>query len=274
MVVRGFTVTSANNRVRKLVLVAVCCIGLSGCKEVLFSGLQEIEANEMVAILAAAGVEASRERDKENVYSLLVAEEDVATATTLLRTQGYPQPKFQSLGEVFSAEGIVGTPFEQHVRYIHAMNEELSRTITSISGVKSARVFITSPPKDRYEREAPPASASVTINYEAGFDAEAEVSKIKTIVAHSVPNLDYDDVAVALFQALGPNVQANKPAQNDQTVHEAKLLPGELFAKGSGWVLPLIGSLSLLVAALIYLLRTRQVPAGVRRARGGGSGAE
>ncbi|NJM83866.1 MAG: type III secretion inner membrane ring lipoprotein SctJ, partial [Tabrizicola sp.] len=221
---------SAQHRIRKLALVTVCCLTLAGCKEVLFSSLEETEANEMVAILASAGVTAHRERDKDNIYSVLVEEEDIPTATTLLRAQGFPRPKFQSLGDVFTSEGIVGTPFEQQVRYIHAMNEELSRTISSISGIKSARVFITAPPKDRYEREAPPASASVTINYEPGFDAESEISKIKTIVAHSVPNLDYDNVAVALFEASGPAVQAKEPAAVDQKVYEARLVP-------EGWFL-------------------------------------
>jgi type III secretion protein J len=177
-------------RVLRLGVLGLSCLLLVGCKEVLFSNLEEIEANEMVAILAAAGLEASRERDKDNIYSLLVDEKHVATATTLLRNEGYPTPKFESLGDVFSAEGIVGTPFEQHVRYIHAMNEELSRTITSISGVKSARVFVTAPLKERFAREAPAASASVMINYEPGFDAEAHISKVKTIVAHSLPNLN------------------------------------------------------------------------------------
>jgi type III secretion protein J len=238
-------------------LVAVCCASLAGCKEVLFSGLEETEANEMVAVLAAAGVKSHRERDKDSIYALLVEEDDVATATTLLRTQGYPRPKFQSLGDVFSSEGIVGTPFEQQVRYIHAMNEELSRTITSINGVKSARVFITAPAKDRYESEAPPASASVTINHEVGFNAEAEVSKIKTIVAHSVPNLDYDDVAVALFAAGGPAVQVNEPAKDDYPVYEARLVPGAAFTTDAGWVLPVIGSLSLIVAGFLFLRAAR-----------------
>jgi type III secretion protein J len=249
-----------NHGMRKLAVTMACCLTLAGCKEVLFSGLEEAEANEMVAILAAAGLESGRERDKDNVYSLLVEGGDVATATTLLGNQGYPKPKFETLGGVFSAEGIVGTPFEQHVRYIHAMNQELSKTITSISGVKSARVFITAPPKDRYEKAAPPASASVTINHEPGFDAQADVSKIKMIVAHSVPSLDYDDVAVALFAVSGPVVEVNQPNEPVQTVRLASTIPGGSLASGTGGlgrVLSMVGLGSLIVAGLIFLARTR-----------------
>lgn len=252
---------------RRYALIGACCLTLAGCKEVLFSELGETEANEMVAVLAAAGVEASRARDKDNVYSISVEADSVATATTLLRQQGYPRPKFETLGDVFGAEGIVGTPFEQHVRYIHAMNEELSRTVTAISGVQSARVFITAPPKDRYAREAPPASASITINYEADFDAEASVSKIKTVVAHSVPNLDYDDVAVALFSGSGPAVQVSKPAQTQDRVVEAGVLPSVKMTpsdQDTSWLLPLIGTLSIALAVLMLLLRRAGISFGAQ----------
>ncbi len=214
----------------------------------------------MVAVLAASGVTAGRERDKDNIYAVLVYEDEVAAATTLLRSKGFPRPKFQSLGEVFTAEGIVGTPFEQHVRYIHAMNEELSKTISLIGGVKSARVLITAPPKDRYATEASPASASVMINHEHEFDADAEISKIKAIVAHSVPNLDYDDVAVVLFLAAGPSVTLNEPVEKGGEIFEAGvMMPVALLPAHNetivGWILPLIGTLSLAFAGLLMLLR-------------------
>ncbi len=188
-------------------LILVAALSLMGCKEVLYSGLDENQANEMVSALAASGVSASRERDKKGIYSVLVDETMVATSITLLKNQGLPRERFQSLGDVFSAEGIVGTPFEQQARFIHAMNQELSHTVTSIDGVRSARVLVTSPPRGRYEQTAPAASASVVIHYEADFDERKYVSTIKTVVAHSLPNLGYEDVAVAMFPAGGPAVE-------------------------------------------------------------------
>ncbi len=254
-----------SRKLNRLALVGLLCLAMAGCKEVLFSDLGETEANEMVAVLAATGVVASRTRDKDNIYSIEVEADAVATATTLLRQQGYPRPKFQTLGDVFGAEGIVDTPFEQHVRFIHAMNEELSRTVSAIAGVQSARVFITAPPKDRYAREAPPASASITINYESGFNAEASVSKIKSIVAHSVTNLDYDNVAVALFPAAGPAVHVNEQTTEQPTIYEAGLLPTGALPQHNGtadWLLPLLGTLSLSFAALLFLLNRAGISFG------------
>ncbi|MEL6639704.1 MAG: type III secretion inner membrane ring lipoprotein SctJ [Pseudomonadota bacterium] len=197
----------------KISLIALCLLAVSGCKEVLFSNLDEIQANEMVAVLAVAGIGSSRERDKDQSYSVLVEGAHVATATTILRNEGFPRKNYESLGDVFSAQGIVGTPFEQQARYVHAMNQELSHTISTIHGIQSARVLVTAPVRDRYAREDPKATASVTINYEPSFDAEHNVSRIKMIVAHSMSNLAYDDVALALFPTATPTVQVTEPKE-------------------------------------------------------------
>lgn len=172
---------------------------ISGCKEVLYSGLTEVEANEMVAVLATADIDARRSRDKKGVYELLIDRNDVAISTIVLKEAGLPKSKFQSLGEVFSASGIIGTPFEQQARYIFAMNEELSRTVTEIDGIDKARVSVNAPLPDRYNRDSNISTASVTIHYENGFDTESNIAKIKQIVAHSMPKLPYDNVSVVFF---------------------------------------------------------------------------
>lgn len=212
---------------RRIVAAAALCLALAGCKEELYSELDEAQANEMVSVLAASGIAAGRERD-DDVYAVLVEEADVAAAVTLLRTEGLPRARFQSLGDVFSSEGIVGSPFEQQARFIHAMNQELSNSVTSIHGVRSARVLITAPPKDRYARESPAASASVVIHHETNFDADAHVSTIKTMIAHSVPNLEYDAVAVALFPAAGPEFEPTTARPDQSPTRAAGLLPSAL----------------------------------------------
>lgn len=172
---------------------------LAGCKEVLYSNLTEASANEMVAHLDAAGIPATRRSDKDRVYVIMVEAAYVPAAITVLGNEGLPHKTFETIGTVFDAEGIVGTPFEERARFTFAMNEELAQTISSISGVRSARVHVMLPPTTRFERAAAPSSASVTINYEDNFDAPRHVPTIKNLVSHAVPDLAYDNVAVALF---------------------------------------------------------------------------
>lgn len=182
------------------------CLFLGACKEEIYSNLPEQEANEMTAVLEASGVSSTRKRDKDGAYGLLVEKDQIAAAITVLKAEGLPRQRFQSMGEIFDSGSIVGTPFEERARFIHALNEELSHTITSIDGVRAARVHIMIPERERYKQIQAPSSASVTIHFEPRFSAPEHVSTIKQLVAHSVPNLTYNNVSVALFKVGGAQV--------------------------------------------------------------------
>ncbi len=187
------------------VILLVALFAVAGCKEVLYSDLSEREANEMVAVLEAGGIAAGRERSKDGIYDITVDEALVASAVNLLQAAGYPKQRFQSLGDVFAGDELVGSPFNERARFMHAMNEELSRTIGEIEGVRSARVQVMIPAEDKYDPTPPAATASVAVMYDQRRDLSADVPVIKTLVAHSVPNLSYDNVAVALFPVTVPS---------------------------------------------------------------------
>jgi type III secretion protein J len=240
-------------------LLLVAALLLSACKEDLYTALPEREANEMVAVLAAQGIVSSRERDQDGAYALRVEAADVPAAITVLRDQGYPREAFQTLGDVFNTDGAFSTPFEQHSRYLHAMNQELSATITAIDGIRSARVLVTAPQRERFDREPPRATAAVAIHYEAGQDIRAMLPQIKTLIAHALPNLDYDDVAVALFEAGGPAVDTSPASRVADGTTAMSLFAGSgetLRALLNDRLFIVIASL-FLVFAVISLLQAR-----------------
>lgn len=174
---------------------------LTACKEELYSGLQESEANEMVALLARSDVSVTREREKKGTYSISVDGSSVALAIEILNANDYPRKKYETLGELFAPQGIVSTPFEQRARFIYALNQELSQTISSVPGVRKARVHIMIPEMDRFDKQAPQAQASVVIYHEPSAEMASSIPAIKQIVAHSVQYLAYEDVSLALFKA-------------------------------------------------------------------------
>jgi type III secretion protein J len=192
---------------RRIFFVFLAAFHLAGCKEVLYSGLSETQANEMVAALAQAGIPSWRSRDKGSQYELSVESDSIAISIVELNRLGLPREEFLSIGDVFGEGGIIGTPFEQQARFVHAMNQELSHTISLIPGVRTARVFVTMSQKDRFERETAEASASVAVYFEQDFDISAQVPKIKMLVSHSAGDLEYDKVSVALFPVV-PAVQS------------------------------------------------------------------
>ncbi|WP_051539637.1 type III secretion system inner membrane ring lipoprotein SctJ [Sulfitobacter sp. 20_GPM-1509m] len=195
----------------RFILALFLSFALLGCKEPLYSGLDESQANEMVAALQAANIEAGRLRDKDGLYTVTVLPNEVGIAVTLLRREGYPRPQFATLGDVFPDAGIVGTPFEERARFMYALNEELSHTVSEIAGIRNARVQVMIPPSPRYGDTLTPSSAAVAVHYEDGFDAAPLVPVIKSLIAHAVPNLEYDQVEVALFVAAGTRVPVPAP---------------------------------------------------------------
>lgn len=247
-----------------LSMLLVLVLGLtSGCKEVLYSDLAEREANEMVALLASSGIHAGRERDKKGIYAISVESVDIPAAVMLLKAANLPSEKFLDFADIFSAEGIVSTPFEQQALYIHALNQELSHTLTNLKDIRSARVLITSPPKGRYDREPPKATASVTLEHEQSASLVARVGVIKSIVAHSVPNLDHDDVVVALFPADGPVLRSKAGGIRAPSTVRASI--GGFASAGIGWrgVLMLLGGASF--CAILFLLFRKPAPRPTRR---------
>ena len=103
------------------ILMVAALLVTAGCKEVLYSGLSETDANEMATILEVSGIDASRKRDKDGVYEVWVAGDDVAAANSILVTNGLPRKQFARMDQVFDAQGLVGSPFEERVRYVFAL---------------------------------------------------------------------------------------------------------------------------------------------------------
>lgn len=205
------------------VLVAAILL-LTGCKEVLFSDLDELEANQMVAVLQAADVASTRRVNADGRYELLVEKAHIGASVLLLQNEGLPKQKFSTLGEIFADTGIVGTPFEERARFMHALNQELASTISAIDGVREARVHIVLPEQSRFDRAGKEASAAVAIYYRSDFEAQNIVPTVKTLLAHSVPELSYDDVAVSLFSASGAQLMVN----SQQSMGAVEASPGTI----------------------------------------------
>ena len=183
-------------------LLAMCLLltFVNGCKEVLYSQLAEQEANEMVAVLASNGVAVSK-TVTDKYWGIEVEGSQIPLAMQLLTREGLPRSRYASLGDMFKREGIVSTPTEERIRFIHGISQELSRTLSMIDGVLAARVHIVLPHNDPLADRAKPSSASVFIRHRADIDLQASLTSIKSLVVRSVEGLSHDSVYVTLFAA-------------------------------------------------------------------------
>ena len=171
---------------------------LSGCQSDLYTGLGEEDANEMLALLMHDGLSAAKVRAKDGTDSIMVEQQQFATAVDILKAHGLPRTKFSSINDVFQPSGLIASPVQEQARYLWAIGQELSKTVSEIDGVLTARVQVVLPDNDLMKREATPSSASVFIRYDEESQVSGLVSQIKSLVANSVQGLTYDKVSVTL----------------------------------------------------------------------------
>ncbi|RDJ04495.1 type III secretion system inner membrane ring lipoprotein SctJ [Rhizobium grahamii] len=188
---------SLARRLRHCAVLALL-LAVSGCKADLYTKMQEREANEMLALLLNNGVDAVRVAAKDGTSSIQVEEKQLAFSIDILNAQGLPRQPFKSLGDIFERSGLIASPTEERARYVYALNEELSRTISDIDGVLSVRVHVVLPNNGLMRQDATPSSASVFIRHDSDANLSILLPQIKLLVANSIEGLSYDKVEVVL----------------------------------------------------------------------------
>jgi type III secretion protein J len=236
---------------RQWCLAAICMLMLSGCKVGLYSGLNEQEANEIVAALSAERISVHKERQEGNSWQIQVEESQLGAALEILRTHGLPQERFANLGDVFQKQGLVSTPSEERMRYIYAMSQELSQTLRSVDGVVTARVHVVVPASDPLSDKIRPSSAAVFIKHRPEVDIRLLTPTVKNLVAHSIEGLSHDQVSISLVEAR------NRPATNSSAASEQ--LWGILSTQSALILLILLLAGAVCLIVLPNLLRKRGI---------------
>ncbi|WP_208350339.1 type III secretion system inner membrane ring lipoprotein SctJ [Pseudaestuariivita rosea] len=184
--------------VRNIICSTALVLALAGCQTDLYTDLNEQEANEIISTLYRHQINATRVPGNSGLITVQVDQTRFSDAVEVLRANGYPRRDYATLGDVFKGEGFVVSPTEERARFVFAMTEELSRTISDIDGVLSARTHVVLPTSDRFSRDQKPSSASVFIRHDQAFDLQPLVPQIKMLVANSIEGLKYDKVSVVM----------------------------------------------------------------------------
>ncbi|MGE5620282.1 MAG: flagellar basal-body MS-ring/collar protein FliF [Sphingomonadaceae bacterium] len=113
-----------------------------------------------------------------------------------LASQGLP--KGSSVGyELFDKMSFGLTDFAQKLNYQRALEGELARTISTLSGVQEARVHIVIPQDELFAAREKPATASVMLRLKAGTELDArQIRGVVNLVSRSVEGLEPENVTV------------------------------------------------------------------------------
>lgn len=162
--------------------------------QVLFSGMQAKESSEVVAILQQSNIDYKLD---PTTGALLVPASEVQALRLKLAAEGLPRSATQGMEMLDGDQGFGTSQFVERARYQRAMEEELSRSISQLNNIQSARVHLATPKQSVFVRDRKAPTASVIVNLYAGRNLEpGQVTAITHMVASSVPNMSNADVTV------------------------------------------------------------------------------
>ena len=154
------------------------------------------DADKQVALEALKAAEFKPEIDMGS-GQIMVPESKYQEAKLLIASKGLPRTEAQGIDGLKDMPAMTTSQFMEQVRYNNAMEQELSRSISQISGIRSARVHLASPKQSMFVRDRVPTKASVVITRAPGKSiSSANVQAIIQLVASSVPYLAPENVSV------------------------------------------------------------------------------
>ncbi|MBX2825178.1 MAG: flagellar M-ring protein FliF [Gammaproteobacteria bacterium] len=156
--------------------------------------LQEQDVGELSGLLSEARIDYKVD---PNSGALLVPRKSLSEVRMLIAASGLGGAGDVGL-EVLQQQTSLGTSqFVESARYQHALETELSRTISSLRNIRHARVHLAMPKQSVFIRNRVKASASVIVHPLAGRIVEAgQVASIVNLVASSIPYLESTNVTV------------------------------------------------------------------------------
>lgn len=159
----------------------------------LFTNLTSEDAGEIVKKLKDAKTPYQITPDGKGV---MVPSDRVHELRLSLASEGLPQGGGVGF-EIFDRKNFGMTEFVQKLNYQRALQGELARTISQISGVEQARVHLVIPEKSLFKEAEKPPTASIVLKLKGSRSLkDSEVQGIMHLVAASIEGMNSENVTV------------------------------------------------------------------------------
>ncbi len=160
--------------------------------KLVMTGLESADAQALSAELAAKRIPSKLSPDGK---SLSVPADQVDAARMELASGQSPHSGRMGF-EIFDKVSWGQTEFDEKVNYQRALEGELERTITTLGGVKSARVHLVMASDSVFIDRERGAKASVALKLSRGSLSHEETVSIQRLVAGAVDGLKPSDVSI------------------------------------------------------------------------------
>jgi flagellar M-ring protein FliF len=120
-----------------------------------------------------------------------VPADEVGRARMALAQDGLPSGGSLGYHEIFDQSQSFGTTsFMENLNQVRALEGELSRTVSSLAPVKSARIHLVMPKRELFSHDQQQATASVVLSLRPGAQLSREqISAVQHLIASAVPQL-------------------------------------------------------------------------------------
>ena len=159
----------------------------------LYNELDVKDSGQIISKLEGMNIPIQIKGDGTQIY---VPGDQVAKLRMVLAQDGLPAGG--SLGyEIFDkSDGLATSSFVQNINLVRALEGELSRTISSLAPVKSARVHLVLPQRELFSRNKQDPSASIVLQMRSGRLDRSQVAAIQHLVAAAVPGLKPSQISI------------------------------------------------------------------------------
>jgi type III secretion protein J len=184
----------------KILVALVLIVGLAGCREqTLYSGLAQREANEMMALLKRAGIDAQLTLEARNgTLTVAVPKTHAVASVEMLSRAGYPRQKTPTMTDLLPKDTWLLSPVEERAKLSYALSQEMTGTLRQINGISDVRVHFAAADRNALGQITAQPSAGVVVRYDADVIGPDFADSIRNLVASSVAGLTYDRVSVLM----------------------------------------------------------------------------
>ncbi|WNN44519.1 type III secretion system inner membrane ring lipoprotein SctJ [Winslowiella toletana] len=198
---------------------------ISGCKEeALLNGLNQNQANEVVALLQKNNIEARKRNIAKSGYSVYVGLRDFSAAVDLTTIYDLPSKPRVEIAEMFPSDALISSPRAEVARIYSAIEQRLEQTLNQISGVVSSRVHVSYDISNTdAEKKGKPMHLAVLLRYDTANNAPANlIADATRLLKNSFSNVDYDNISVVMTPA--PDAYQLPPVQTKKDNVQFKMV--------------------------------------------------
>ncbi|WP_263070779.1 EscJ/YscJ/HrcJ family type III secretion inner membrane ring protein [Enterobacter huaxiensis] len=239
---------------KKLALaIPLISVLLVGCKdETLLKGLDQNQANEIIALLQRNNITSSKQHVSKEGYVVSVSPQDFAPAVDLMNIYDLPTRPRVEIAQMFPSDSLVSSPRAEKARLYSGIEQRLEQSITLLDKVVSARVHMSYDLNSiEGQRKSSPVHLSAVIRHDGTMpEPTLLISDVKRFLKNSFEEVDYDNISVVLSQI--PEVQRLTP-QSEQSSGYSSTLVGLV-----------LGTMTLVIASF-YLIIMNWRKGGVHR---------